>query len=138
MNKQTEIKKTSDAPEVQSRIELGKKGENAAVKFLERRGYTIVDRNWRCPAGEADIIAFDGDTLVFVEVKTRSDIDKGFPEEAITKTKREKYEKISAYYLRDSNYDELIFRFDVIGILVLGTNKATLRHHINAFGIEQP
>ncbi len=122
--------------EKDTRINLGKKGENAAVKFLEQRGYVIVDRNWRCPAGEADIIAFDGDTLVFIEVKTRSDIEKGFPEEAITKTKRDKYEKISAYYLRDSNYDELVFRFDVIGILVLGTNKATLRHHINAFGIE--
>ena len=59
------------------RRELGKKGEDAATKFLLRRGYKIVERNWRCPAGEADIIAFDGSTLVFVEVKTRSDIDKG-------------------------------------------------------------
>lgn len=118
------------------RRELGKKGEDAATKFLLRRGYKIVERNWRCPAGEADIIAFDGSTLVFVEVKTRSDIDKGYPEEAITKEKRARYERISAYYLRDSKYEELRFRFDVIGILVLGNNKATLRHHVNAFGVE--
>ena len=118
------------------RRELGKKGEDAATKFLLRRGYKIVERNWRCPAGEADIIAFDGSTLVFVEVKTRSDIDKGYPEEAITREKRARYERISAYYLRDSKYEELCFRFDVIGILVLGNNKATLRHHVNAFGVE--
>ena len=55
--------------EKDTRINLGKKGENAAVKFLEQRGYVIVDRNWRCPAGEADIIAFDCETLVFFEVK---------------------------------------------------------------------
>lgn len=117
-------------------LDLGKKGEDAAAKFLERREYEILERNWRCPAGEADIIALDGDTLVFIEVKTRSDIDKGFPEEAITKEKRSRYERISAYYLKQSDFTEISFRFDVIGILVLGNNKATLRHHINAFGTE--
>ena len=127
---------TSVDQEKDERIELGKKGEDAAAKFLERHGYQIIERNWHCPAGEADIIAFDEDMLVFVEVKTRSDIDKGFPEEAITKEKRDRYEKISAYYLRDSDCGEMRFRFDVIGILVLGKNKATLRHHINAFGVD--
>lgn len=117
-------------------LELGKKGEEAAAKFLERHGYEIIERNWHCPAGEADIIALDGDTLAFIEVKTRSDVDKGFPEEAITKEKRQRYERISAYYLRDSPYEEIRFRFDVIGILVLGENKATLKHHINAYGVE--
>ncbi|MDD6785741.1 MAG: YraN family protein [Eggerthellales bacterium] len=117
-------------------LDLGKKGEEAAVRFLERHGYQIVERNWRCTAGEADIIALDGDVLVFVEVKTRSNIDKGYPEEAVTKEKRERYERISAYYLRDAEYVDMRFRFDIIAILVLGNNKANLRHHINAFGTE--
>ncbi len=115
---------------------LGQKGEDAAAKFLERHGYEIIERNWRCPAGEVDIIALDEAVLVFVEVKTRSDIEKGFPEEAISKEKRGRYERIAAYYLRDSEYVDVRFRFDVIGILVLGNNRATLRHHINAFGAE--
>lgn len=126
-----------NAPETANRAKtIAEKGEDAAARFLERRGYEILERNWSCPAGEADIIALDGDTLVFIEVKTSSDIDKGFPEEAVTDEKRTRCERIAAYYLRDSNHGEISFRFDTIGILVLGSNKATLKHHINAFGIE--
>ena len=70
-----------------SASELGRKGENAACKFLERKGFTILERNWVCAAGEADIIAsIDteyGSELHFVEVKTRKSTAKGFPEEAV-------------------------------------------------------
>ena len=76
-------------------IELGKKGERAAAAFLDRRGYEILERNYVCFAGEADIIAMDGEVLVFVEVKTRKDNQRGFPSEAVTKNKREKYEMIA-------------------------------------------
>ena len=58
-------------------IELGKRGEDAAARFLYRRGYEIVERNWTCSAGEADIIARDEEWVVFVEVKTRSSCEKG-------------------------------------------------------------
>ncbi len=112
---------------------LGKRGEDAAVRYLEARGYEIIKRNWKCPAGEADIIAFDNDDLVFVEVKTRSNIRLGLPCEAVDCRKRAKYEKIAAYYLRDFERYDIRVRFDVIGILVTKRDRAMLRHHINAF-----
>ena len=114
--------------------ELGRKGEYAACLLLTRKGYEILERNWRCNAGEADIVALDGDTLVFVEVKTRSSLDKGLPEEAITPAKRNRYERIAAHYLMHYRGDDCNVRFDVISILALPTNRALVRHLINAFG----
>ena len=114
---------------------LGKRGEDAAARFLANHGYTILERNYKCSFGEADIVAKSPGTLVFVDVKTRTDEDKGMPEEAITEAKRAKYEKIAISYLR--NYDEvdISVRFDVIGILVVAQDRAIIRHHINAFGV---
>ena len=63
---------------------LGKRGEELAAAFLESEGYTILDRNWRCPQGEIDLVALDGVDTVFVEVKTRSSVAFGHPLEAIT------------------------------------------------------
>ena len=64
--------------------ELGRRGEQVAAEWLQERGYTLVDRNWRCPAGELDLILRDGSTMVFAEVKTRSSLEFGHPFEAIT------------------------------------------------------
>ena len=114
--------------------ELGRRGEEAAAKFLQRRGFEVVERNWKCIAGEADIIALQDDTLCFVEVKTRSDVQKGFPSEAVNERKRDRYERIAACYLKEHVYDDLRVRFDVISILVLNNDRAFLRHHVNAFG----
>ena len=114
--------------------ELGRRGEEAAAKFLQRRGFEVIERNWKCIAGEADIIALCEDTLCFVEVKTRSDVQKGFPSEAVNERKRDRYERIAACYLKDHVYDDLRVRFDVISILVLNNDRAFLRHHANAFG----
>ncbi len=115
-------------------VELGRRGECAAAKFLERRGYEILERNWTCPAGEADIICHDGETIVFVEVKTRTSIEAGLPEEAVNKEKRSRYEKIAAYYLKESSYADIPVRFDVVGLLVIAPDRALIRHHIDAFG----
>ena len=76
---------------------LGKRGERAAARYLERMNYIVLERNWKCPFGEADIIALDESTLVFVEVKTRTSIAKGFPSEAVDARKRARYEKIAAW-----------------------------------------
>ncbi len=114
--------------------ELGKRGEEAAACFLERREYEILDRNWKCIAGEADIVALQDDTLCFIEVKTRKDAQKGFPSEAVDMRKRSRYERIAACYLKDHDYADVRVRFDVIAILVLGEGRAFLRHHLNAFG----
>lgn len=113
--------------------ELGRRGEDAAVRFLYGRGYEIIERNWTCFAGEADIIAKDGDCLVFAEVKTRSDCQKGFPSEAVDKLKREKYEKIALAYLADNDFLDMSIRFDVVSIVVVSPDRALIRHHINAF-----
>lgn len=112
---------------------LGSRGEEAAARFLYRRGYEILERNWKCFAGEADIIARDDDTLVFVEVKTRKDCSHGFPSEAVTPEKRSKYEKIALAYLAENASSEYPVRFDVVSIVVIGPDKAMIRHQINAF-----
>ncbi len=114
--------------------ELGKRGEEAATCFLERREYEILDRNWKCIAGEADIVALQDDTLCFIEVKTRKDAQKGFPSEEVDTRKRSRYERIAACYLKDHDYADVRVRFDIIAILVLGEDRAFLRHHLNAFG----
>ncbi len=115
---------------------LGARGEEAAARFLDRRGYEIVERNWTCFAGEADIIARDEDTLVFVEVKTRKDCGHGFPSEAVTAAKREKYEKIALAFLSEHEFTDLPVRFDVVSIVVIGPDKAMIRHQINAFSLD--
>lgn len=119
-----------------SKKELGRKGERAAVRFLKNRGFEILETNWVCFAGEADIIALDGSTLCFVEVKTRTGVQKGFPSEAVNAKKRDRYEKIAACYLQTYHETELYVRFDVISILVLSDNHAFLRLHTNAFSCD--
>ena len=113
--------------------EFGRRGEGAAARYLERFGYEILERNWTCPAGEADIIARDCDTLVFIEVKTRSGISHGFPEEAVDAEKRARYEKIAAWYLRDCDFIDVSVRFDVIALLVVSDDRAFIKHYCNAF-----
>ena len=114
--------------------ELGKRGEDAAARYLRMLGYEILERNWKCPAGEADIIARDGCTLVFVEVKTRTNLKKGLPSEAITPQKRARYERIAGWYLHDScEYVDIPVRFDVIALLVAKKDRALVRHYRHAF-----
>lgn len=114
-------------------LELGRRGEEAAARFLERRGMDILERNWKCIAGEADIIARDEDALHFVEVKTRSSIAQGFPSEAVGPEKRERYERIAAAYLATCEFTGIAVMFDIISIVVTGPNRAFLRFHRNAF-----
>lgn len=113
--------------------DLGRRGEEAAAEFLHRHGYDVVERNWTCKAGEADIIARDGDTLVFVEVKTRRSASCGFPGEAVDEAKRERYQRIALAYQAERRLEELSMRFDVVSIMV-SDRRAVIRHHINAFG----
>lgn len=126
------------APQAQSRIgkrnkTLGARGEDAAARFLYRRGYEILERNWACFAGEADIIAKDDAVVVFVEVKTRKGCDHGFPSEAVTPSKRHRYEKIALAYLSECEEEDVPVRFDVVSIVVVSPHKAMVRHQINAF-----
>ena len=115
------------------RKRLGERGEDAAAAFLERTGITVVERNWRCSAGEIDIVALDGTTVVLVEVKTRRSVGKGTPEESVTPAKRRRYAKLAAAYLQEAGVSEVEVRFDVITLLVVAEDRALLRHHRAAF-----
>jgi putative endonuclease len=116
---------------------FGRRGEDAACEYLKLSGYKIIDRNWRCSFGEADIIMQDGNSLVFVEVKTRRDTEKGFPAEAVGAKKREKYEKIALAYISNVDLVDVAVRFDVVSVLVREEKRALIKHHVNAFGVVQ-
>jgi putative endonuclease len=112
--------------------DLGARGEEAACAFLIRRGFDVLERNWVCAAGEADIIALEEDTLHFIEVKTRMSDARGFPAEAVDTAKRARYERIAELYLRSiEDGDDVCVTFDVISIIVTGEHRAFLRFHRN-------
>lgn len=115
--------------------ELGRRGEQAALRFLEKKGFYIHECNWRCPIGEIDIIAEDDEALAFIEVKTRSNEDRGLPEEAITAKKRKKYERLAISYLATHDIPDTCVRFDVISILAINQKQAFLRYHRDAFSV---
>jgi len=117
------------------RNEIGRRGEDAAAAYLERIGLLIEARNWRCPAGELDIVARDGETLVLCEVKTRRSERAGTAEEAVSPAKQRKLVRLAQAYLltRGSNPEQV--RFDVVAIRVLSQDRALLRHYRNAFEV---
>ena len=107
---------------------LGKKGEKIVENYLKKLGFRILERNFRTPFGEADIIAQDGDETVFIEVKTRESAAFGTPREAVGKDKQNRYYKIAAYYgLRAKQ--EPNARFDVAEVYADGR----IEYYKNAF-----
>ncbi len=116
-----------------TRKQLGARGEAVACLYLERQGIEILERNWRCQAGEADIIAREDDEIVFIEVKTRASLSAGLPEDSVTRQKRRKYEGIAIYYLSKADAPSSKVRFDVISITLVNEGRAFLRHHRDAF-----
>jgi putative endonuclease len=99
-----------------SRAALGAKGERMAVRRLRREGYRIVARNFRAAGAEIDAIAMDGDTLVFVEVKTRIGSGTGRPEEAVHGLKQSHIRRAAAAYARAHAMEERPIRFDVVAV----------------------
>lgn len=112
--------------------EIGTKGEQLAAIFLKNKGYLILETNWRTGKKEIDIIAENGDCIVFVEVKTRSNFDFGFPEEAVTVSKK-KLLKLAAEEYFEQKHPEKNPRFDIISILQKGKNTQEIIHIIDAF-----
>ncbi len=96
--------------------DVGREGEALAANFLQQKGYEIVDRNWRYGPKEIDIVARDGDTMVFVEVKTRSTLAFELPQEAVTKKKMKNLVEAADAYLIQRNID-LESRFDIVAVL---------------------
>lgn len=117
--------------------DIGRAGESIAAGYLMQRGYDVVELNYRCPAGEADIVARDGEDLVLVEVKTRVGArdEASMPELAVDEAKQTRYMKIAAFY-QSRIMRDVIIRFDVIAINLLGRSHMHLHHLIGAFGDE--
>jgi len=95
---------------------LGADGERAAERFLRQQRYTIVERNYRCPLGEVDLIALDGRVVVFVEVKTRTQPGWGTPFEAVHPRKQRQVQRAAQRYLLERRLQGRDARFDVVGV----------------------
>jgi len=113
------------------RERIGKEGERIACEYLRQHGYALIERNWRCRFGEIDIIARDGDTLVFVEVKRRSGSGYGGAEGALTLRKQRRIVTATRMYLSQTRSD-LPVRFDLVAIE--GERITLLK---NAFQLEE-
>ena len=118
-------------------IETGRHGEELAVEFLKNSGFEILETNWRCHRLEVDIIAKDGDTLVFVEVKTRSYDYFGRPEVFVDKKKERHLAMAAAEYMELTGHQWAI-RFDVVSVLLKNGGEWEVKHLPDAFwpGVE--
>ncbi len=110
----------------------GRAGEDLAVRHLENAGFTILERNWRCGKAEIDIIARDGEALVFVEVKTRSTDAFGAPESFLTPRQTQLISAAAAAYMEMIGHDWEL-RFDVISIILSDNDHFSLQHLRDAF-----
>lgn len=111
---------------------FGKSGENLAVEELERRGYAILDRRYRTRQGEIDIVAQDGETIVFVEVKARTTGDRGTAVEAVTRGKQRQLISMAMDYLARRHLTDRPCRFDVVAIDGAGDSRQ-LTLYLHAF-----
>jgi len=98
--------------------DTGQEGEDIAFAYLCKHGYRVMDRNYRCPHGEIDLIAKDGKTIVFIEVKSRQSTMFGQPEEAVDFKKRKKLSTVALWYLEEKKITDCHARFDVVSILL--------------------
>ena len=118
-------------PPTNHRIQ-GNAGEDLAAAFLQRNGLKILERNYRFERGEIDLIAEEGDELVFIEVKMRRSTMFGVPEDAVTEKKQEQVHTVAEGYLFEHDIDTRPCRFDVVAI-EFKNGTAEIRHIRNAF-----
>jgi putative endonuclease len=117
------------------RRDVGTLGEKLARDFLRKRGYRILEANYRCPRGEVDIIAEHRDFLVFVEVRTKRSREFGTPEESITDTKKEHLRMVAAHYQQTHDNLPPSWRIDVVAVELDGRGKPSRMELIeNAVG----
>lgn len=113
--------------------DIGKEGENIAAKYLAEKGFEIIKRNYQYGHGEIDIVAKDKEFLVFIEVKTRLNLEYGEPEYAINTKKIKQIKKMAELYLFDKEIEEANCRFDVVAILLNDVSNPQITHYENAF-----
>ena len=114
----------------------GARGEDLAHRFLQKLGYVVVARNWRAEdgSGELDLVAWDGASLVVVEVKTRASAEFGLPEDAVDEGKRWRLARTAARYARAADIPLNLLRFDIVSILV-GGKRPAIDHIRGAFAL---
>ena len=117
-----------------SRQLFGREGEKVAERYLKNKGYTVVERNYRCRGGEVDLIVLDRRVIVFVEVKTRSDHGFGNPLEAVEPRKQRRMIHAAQLFLHQKKLHQRDARFDVVGISWPGGDPV-IEHVRNAFEI---
>lgn len=119
------------------RQRIGRKGEQEAVQYLEKMGYSILERNFRAERGEVDIIAKDRNTLVFVEVKTKVGGGFGDPEGRVDRRKQSQIGKVAMGYLLAKDLENVDCRFDVVTVTRL-EGRTEIRHIVDAFWLCSP
>src|SRR5579863_4831950 len=113
-------------------LPLGRRGERAAEKYLKRNGYRIVARNFRAAGAEIDLVAMDGEMLVFVEVKTRRSRDAGAPEEAVDERKQKQIRRAAEMFATRYRAEDVTMRFDIVAVDASG-KRLEIEHLRNAF-----
>ena len=113
--------------------ETGNEGEEIAVRYLEEKKWTVIDRNYRFMKAEADIVAYDGKQIIVVEVKTRRGTGFGEPEEAVTEQKKKQLYKVTQAWLYERKMEGAPVRFDVIAVILKKNADPVIRHHEGAF-----
>jgi putative endonuclease len=112
---------------------LGKSGEAAALAYLKKKKFRIIEQGFRFHRGEIDIIGYDRGTLVFVEVKTRRSSDFGLPEESVTSRKQSQIRNLAAAYLAVHNLEQVPCRFDILALFYTEKEGFKIRHIADAF-----
>ena len=116
-------------------MDLGRHGENLARKFLEKKGFKLIERNFKTPRwGEIDLVMKDGDTLVFVEVKTRSGPAAGLfggPLGSINYHKMKSIQRVAKFYLYSKNLGDHPARIDAVSVVILESGEAEIEHFLN-------
>ncbi len=107
---------------------VGRYGEDVAAAHVQAAGWTVLDRNWRCPAGELDLVALDGSELVAIEVKTRRSATFGHPAEAVTPRKLARLRRLTAQWLACHDLHPASVRIDVLAVHVSGAGAARVEH----------
>jgi len=115
------------------RARLGRAGEHEAARFLKRKGYRIVTRNYRCSAGEIDLVALDGGMVVFVEVKTRTDCEHADPQDAVTPEKQHRLMRAARNFILQTQSQGRDFRFDIVAVVWPTAGPVRVEHFVNAF-----
>jgi putative endonuclease len=127
------------SPSRPEHLRLGARGEKLACRFLRRRGYKVLYRNFRGRSGgEIDIVCRDKDTLVFVEVKTRTREDFGRPFDAVDRKKQKRIARGGLAWLRLLDDPDIFFRFDVVEVIIADDTEPRIELLRNAFALPEP